>query len=100
MTGSSRRPESCARWRRPETRVSPIASGTPNTPTPRRAHRAAPQAERPLWLADVVAKKGDVVFAAFVGRLADDRCTGCLDDRHQQLGIDLAGADVGMTVGA
>ena len=51
-------------------------------------------------LADVLAQERDVVFAALVGGLADDRRVGRFDHRHQQLRVDLAGAEVGVPVGA
>ena len=51
-------------------------------------------------LADVLAQERDVVLAALVGGLADDRRVGRFDHRHQQLRVDLAGAEVGVPVGA
>src|ERR1700745_2346739 len=49
--------------------------------------------------ADVLAQERDVVFAPFVSGFADDRCIGGLDDRGQQLRVDLPGAEVRVPVG-
>src|ERR1700716_2254761 len=48
--------------------------------------------------ADVLAQERDVVLSAFIGGFADHRCACGLDDRDQQLGVNLAGAEVGVPV--
>src|SRR5882757_7995998 len=50
--------------------------------------------------ADVLAQEGDVVLSALVGGFADHRGACGLDDRDEQLGVDLSGAEVGVPVGA
>src|ERR1700728_4298262 len=40
----------------------------------------------------------DVVFATLVGGFADHRRPRCLDRGHQQVGIDLTAAQIGVTV--
>ena len=49
---------------------------------------------------DVFPQEGDVVLAALVGGLADDRRVGGLHHGNEQVGVDLAGAEVGVPVGA
>src|SRR5271166_4667692 len=50
--------------------------------------------------AQPVTKKRDVVLAALVGRFADNRRARRPHHRHQQVGIDLPGAEVGVPVAA
>src|SRR6476661_933875 len=50
--------------------------------------------------ADVLAQERDVVLSALVGGFADHRRACGLDDRNEQLGVDLSGAEVGVPVGA
>src|SRR4051812_13695930 len=49
-------------------------------------------------LVQVFTQERDVVLSALVGSLADHRGVGGLDDRNQQLGVDLSGAEVGVPV--
>src|SRR6476660_1230688 len=50
--------------------------------------------------ADVLAQECDVVLSPLVGGFADHRRACGLDDRNEQLGVDLSGAEVGVPVGA
>src|ERR1700742_2563648 len=50
--------------------------------------------------ADVLAQERDVVLSALVGGFADHRRGRGLDDRDEQLRVDLSGAEVGVPVGA
>ena len=47
----------------------------------------------------MLAQERDVVLAARVGGLANDRGVGGADHRDKQLRVDLTGAEVGMPVG-
>src|ERR1700752_1054647 len=50
--------------------------------------------------ADVLVQERDVVLSALVGGFADHRRGRGLDDRDEQLRVDLSGAEVGVPVGA
>src|ERR1700733_698294 len=55
---------------------------------------------RSISAARLLPQERDVVFAPLVGGLADHRRVRGLDHRHQQLGIDLPGTEIGVPVAA
>src|SRR6478735_3690076 len=46
--------------------------------------------------ADVLAQERDVVLSALVGGFADHRRVGGVDDRNQQLWVDLSSSEIGV----